>query len=527
MEQLVRLSHLFQPDSMLLDLSARNGRAAIAELTQQLHQTGRLANVRAARKDIAAREAQGTTALGHGVAVPHALTPGVNQPLIAYGRSRDGIDFGAPDGKPVHHVFLLLGPPARQPLHLRILARLTRLLADPRFRDHLLSVHDPEEALGAVQQHVGALDDFPEPAGMPHVLVIGDNECAVAMAAHIALLGSRVHLWGLEPSSLETIRIMRGITAEGAISGFAQFAHVGGTLEEAMESTDLIMLALPADLHHLLPARLAPHLREGQAIVLHPGRLGGTLAFAAGFAALGLAPPVYLAEAQFIPYECEFSGPAVIHVQRVYSSIPVATLPTFRLPDLLPLLSSALPYYVPGRNALSVGLDNVATFFQPAIMILNASWIERRRSRFSFYRDGVSPTMARVLEALDGERTAVLAATGVTPESAKDILHRMFDSPGETLHDVIQNTMPYRERPAPKRLEHSFLTECVPCGLVPLVALGQLLGVRTPTAESLIHLAETLLGRDFRTTGRTVERLGLAGKDAAALRRALEFGNGA
>jgi len=214
-------------------------------------------------------------------------------------------------------------------------------------------------------------------------------------------------------------------------------------------------------------------------------------------------------------------------VRRVYASIPVATLPTFRLPDLLPLLSSALPYYVPGAHALSVGLNNVATFFQPAIMILNASWIERRRSRFSFYRDGVSPTLARVLESLDGERMAVLEALGIEPESAQAILRRVFESPGETLHEVIQNTIAYRERPAPRRLEHDFLLECVPCGLVPLVALGELLGIATPTAASLIHLAETLLGRDLSETGRRAAQMGLTGQKPAGIRRILEYGNGA
>ncbi len=522
----MRLSHLFHLDSINLSMPPHSWKGAIKELTQQLAQAGRLAGAEEARRDVESRELLGATALGHGVAVPHAATAGVNQPLIAYGRSRKGVNFHASDGQLVHHVFLLLGPPARQSLHLRILARLTRLLAQRDFRAALDAAQSPEDVLGAVQQYVGDFDEFEEPAGMPKVLVVGENEYAVAMAAHIALLGSRVALWGLDSRPLETIRAMRGITVEGAISGFAQFVQVGGELAEAAAGADLVMLALPANLHAALPERLGPLLREGQAVVLHPGRVGGCLEFAARLRALHFAPPVYLAEAQMIPYECELPGPAVLRVHRVQNAIPVATLPSFRLPDLLPLLSTALPYYTVGANSLAVGLGNVATFFQPAVTLLNTTRVERRRTRFMFYRDGVSPQMSRMLEALDAERVAVLEALGLPATTARQWLASAYGATGDSLHDLIQHNSVYRARVGPRTLDHVYLTECVPCGLATLVSLGAHLGLAMPTASALVHLAGVLLGRDFLHEGRTVEAMGLARLSAPEIAAMLEYGNG-
>lgn len=522
----MRLSHLFHLDCIELALPPHSWKGVIKHLTARLAASGRLADADEARRDVESRENLASTALGHAIAVPHAATAGVNQPLIAYARSPKGINFHASDGQPVRHIFLLLGPPARQSLHLRILARLTRLLANPEFRAALDAAKTQEEVLGAVQQHVGQADEFEEPAAMPRVLVVGENEYAVAMAAHIALLGSRVSLWGLDNRPLETIRIMRGITVEGAISGFAQFAQVGGELAEAAIGSDLIMLALPADQHPVVPARLAPYLHEGQAIVLHPGRVGGCLAFAAGLSALGHAPPIYLAEAQVVPYECEMPGPAVLRVLRVQNDIPVASLPGFRLPDLLPLLSGALPYYTVGENSLAVGLGNVATFFQPAVMLLNTTRVERRRAKWSFYRDGVSPQMSRILEALDGERLAVLEALGLPAVPAREWLAATYGNAGDSLHDTIHKIPVYRARPGPQALDHGYLTECVPCGLVPLLSLGEQLGLSLPTTRSLVHLAGLVLRRDFLAEGRTVRGMGIEGLGTEQIGRLLAYGNG-
>ncbi|MBE7559409.1 PTS sugar transporter subunit IIA [bacterium] len=385
----MRLSHLFPLDSMILSMPPHSWKGAIKELLQRLARAGRLADVEEARRDVESREVLGSTALGRGVAVPHAATAGVNQPLIAYGRCKKGINFHAADQHPVHHVFLLLGPPARQSLHLRILARLTRLLAQAAFRDALEQASTPEEVLGAVQQYVGDFDEFEEPAGLPKVLVVGQNAYAIAMAAQIALLGSRVSLWGLDNRPLETIRMMRGITVEGAISGFAQFAQVGGALGEAIAGADLVMLAPPATDHARLPELLAPQLREGQAIVLHPGRVGGCLAFAARLSALGYAPPVYLAEAQTIPYECELPGPAVLRVHRVHHAIPRGDAARFPAGPPCRYFVGGAAVLTVGSKRLAVGLGNAATFFEPAVMPLNP-WVERRRAR-SFRRDGASP----------------------------------------------------------------------------------------------------------------------------------------
>ena len=92
-----------------------------------------------------AREALGSTAIGQGVAIPHAKSECVEKLVAAFGLSRKGIDFDSLDGEPVHIFFLLLAPQDSAGPHLKALARISRLLKDKYFRDSLRACTDAKE----------------------------------------------------------------------------------------------------------------------------------------------------------------------------------------------------------------------------------------------------------------------------------------------------------------------------------------------------------------------------------------------
>ena len=85
------------------------------------------------------RELLGTTALGGGIAVPHAKLDSIDRTMACLGRSRRGIDFGAPDGKPTHFFFVLIAPPESAGEHLKILARISRLFGDRGLSERLMT----------------------------------------------------------------------------------------------------------------------------------------------------------------------------------------------------------------------------------------------------------------------------------------------------------------------------------------------------------------------------------------------------
>jgi nitrogen PTS system EIIA component len=99
-----------------------------------------------------AREALGSTAIGQGVAIPHAKCDCVDKLIAAFGISRRGVDFDSLDGEPAHIFFLLVAPQDSAGPHLKALARISRLLKDKYFRDSLRNCQDDKSVIDIISQ---------------------------------------------------------------------------------------------------------------------------------------------------------------------------------------------------------------------------------------------------------------------------------------------------------------------------------------------------------------------------------------
>lgn len=134
----MNIAEYLPEEAVLPELDARTSDAVLAELAaplQPLHpELGDFDLVRVLRE----REELGSTAVGDGVAIPHGKVPGLQSLVLAMGRSKDGIEFSAPDGKPCRLFFLILSPESGAGQHLRLLAQIARKVKDPIFRSELL-----------------------------------------------------------------------------------------------------------------------------------------------------------------------------------------------------------------------------------------------------------------------------------------------------------------------------------------------------------------------------------------------------
>jgi mannitol/fructose-specific phosphotransferase system IIA component (Ntr-type) len=88
------------------------------------------------------RERLSSTGIGSGIAIPHAKHPVAEYQIAAFGRSRIGIPFDAIDGKPVHLIFLIVGPVGANEAHLKVLARISKFLHDTSFRERLFTAEN-------------------------------------------------------------------------------------------------------------------------------------------------------------------------------------------------------------------------------------------------------------------------------------------------------------------------------------------------------------------------------------------------
>ncbi len=150
----VKLHELLSPARIKLNLNSNDRESVLRELVDQITE---LAHQPAARQTLLRalqeREQLYSTGIGDGIALPHsrnALVGLVEAPVIVLGRHAQGIFFGAPDALPARLFFLVVAPTVTQ--HLAILARLIRLLRDPKLRQGLLTAEEPETAIQLVQQ---------------------------------------------------------------------------------------------------------------------------------------------------------------------------------------------------------------------------------------------------------------------------------------------------------------------------------------------------------------------------------------
>ena len=357
----------------------------------------------------------------------------------------------------------------------------------------------------------------------PHYTVIGAGNGGKAMAAHLAIMGFEVTLYNRTPEKISAIKARGGITLESqdpaGPNGFGHLARVTSDMKVALENCDIVMVVTPAYAHYNIAREAAPHLKTGQIVVLNPGRTLGAIEFNRVMDENGCANGVCVAETQTFIYASRSDGPTQARIFRIKDAVPLAALPATETLMVLEKLASAYPQFIDGGDVLQTGINNIGAIFHPTISIFNAGWIEATSGDFQFYLDGVTPTVARLMEVMDRERVTVASAVGVRAITAREWLKIAYNADGENLYEAIHNQPGYRGINAPPTLSHRYLTEDIPMSLVPIASLGNHYGVSVRGMESIIRLACIAHRTDYWRRGRTLERLGIKHLSVSELTR--------
>lgn len=146
----IRIADLLKPETIVLSLSATAKEAVLDELIEQLDKAGRLNDKDGMKQAILAREAQGSTGIGEGIAIPHAKTAAVKTPAIAYGFSKEGVDFDSLDQQKAHLFFMIAATEDANQAHLATLAKLAQMLMDESFRQELMKAETKEQVLAII-----------------------------------------------------------------------------------------------------------------------------------------------------------------------------------------------------------------------------------------------------------------------------------------------------------------------------------------------------------------------------------------
>ena len=337
--------------------------------------------------------------------------------------------------------------------------------------------------------------------------VIGAGNGGSAIAGDMTLAGHVCSLFEFPEyrDNIEPIVAQKGIQVTGvARTGFARLACATTNLGEAVEGADVIMVATQALAHERVAHDLGPLLKEGQAVVLWPGS-GGTLAFRRIWEKTGV-PPVPLAEAVTLPYCCRrLHGPGTVNIHRVNGpALLLAALPASDTAAAIAALDGTYASVVkPARSVLEPALYNVNIIVHPVGSLLNMGRIEYSRGEFYMYKEGLTPSVKKVIYAMDRERSALFRALGYKPYTYDEVFRDCFNVSFEQFAATSSK--------GPFSMQDRYVTEDIPMGAALTVSLARKVGVPTPTYDCIIHLASVVNEMDYLKMGRTLENLGLAG----------------
>jgi len=362
------------------------------------------------------------------------------------------------------------------------------------------------------------------------VAVLGAGNGGCATAADLTLRGYETRLFSRSAATLEPIREHGGIdlVEDGSVRT-ATPHRVTSEIAEAVAGAQLIVITVPAVAHAFMAQALAPLLTDRQIIHLNPGHTGGSLHFAHCLRESGYKATAHCCETVTLTYICRFAGPARVEVYRRTVNLRCAPFPAKDAATIIPTVTEVFPNIIPAEHVLETGLSNINAIMHPAGMVGNAGWIERHEGEMLFYREALSPSVSRIIEAVDRERLQIVKRLELPPRSFIEIFHSagLTSDAGLASHSVfqaLQESAPNQTIRAPRTHDHRYMHEDVGYGLVPIAELARLLHVETPVIDSLITLASTINAIDYRREGLTLDKMGLHNSTAADLQRTLVEG---
>lgn len=152
----MKILDFLDPKNINTELKATDKKGVLEELTLPVSDITRIEHKELVRVLIE-REHLGSTGIGNGIGIPHGKLKNLPSLILGVGLSRKGVNFDAMDGKPTHIFFLLLTPDNSTDLHLKLLARISKILKDTSFKDKILNSSDKNEVIRLIQ---GIDEDF-------------------------------------------------------------------------------------------------------------------------------------------------------------------------------------------------------------------------------------------------------------------------------------------------------------------------------------------------------------------------------
>lgn len=362
---------------------------------------------------------------------------------------------------------------------------------------------------------------------MIKVAIIGCGHGGQALAADLSHRGLQVTLFAHPkyPSAINAIAKAGGIDCHGKLEGFVPIYKATTNMEEAIQDSQYIFMVLPSFAHEPLFIEVLPFIKSGQTVIT----------LAANFASLlyrkllertAKASGIDIIDVASLPYVCRADNKGGVEIIAIKKKLAAACLPKNTIDKHLSIIG---PYFACPLTAypdvLSLGMNITSGITHPAITIMNAGRIGKDKETFYFYRDGVSPEIASLLERLDNERMMIGQRLGLQMYSYLDLMAEYYGERYPTIYDFFRQSKAHNALPlCPTSVQERYITQDVACLLVPWFCLGKAISQKPTIMGDLISLASTLNKTNYLRLGHNLARLNLDERSIDEIKQYTSYG---
>jgi opine dehydrogenase len=354
------------------------------------------------------------------------------------------------------------------------------------------------------------------------VAVLGAGHGGQAMTADLTLAGHEVRLAAV-PEHATNVRLLQsfggivveGVTSSGKAVGFAKPALFTTDVAEAIKGAEVIMIVVPAFGQEAYTRQIIEHGGKGQLVVFNPGKFG-TLAFVRMLKECGRLDDFLIGETSSLIYAAKTRGLGHVNIKAVKSELPFAAFPANKTAECIYILSNLFRQVVPAYGVLHTSIDAPDAMVHPVSTLLNMSRIEQMGPYRNSHYD-ITPSVARIIAAVDKERMAISERVCYETCSLIDTMRTMYKVKADNVYDGMYQISAHNVQMSPPDLQHRYVTEDIPYGLVALASIAKLVGIPTPAMDAIITIASVANGENYSETGRSAEKLGLQGMSLAEM----------
>ncbi|MEC4008537.1 NAD/NADP octopine/nopaline dehydrogenase family protein [Myroides odoratimimus] len=335
--------------------------------------------------------------------------------------------------------------------------------------------------------------------------VIGTGNVGLIHGAYLHLLGHEVTFLKSSTINSETYDVLCE-KKEYSINDFHKYDHkitidnITNNFESAIPDADVIFVTTTTSQHKDIARRIAPYVRDGQIICLMPS-----------YASMSVFKQYIVKDVKYVEFETTVYNGRILSPTKVNVSFQncrvAACFSNFTEDEKEKFKKEFFTIDLERKSSYDIALHNPNMIVHTIGVLLSASRIEYSKGEFWLYKEAFTPSIVNVIRQFDVEKNKILKALKCPELSYFDAAK--WRNEEDLNKDSLEVFRSFAEEASkgPDKLNHRYLKEDVPMGVVMMESLGKLLNIETPIASAIISLSGALLGVDFRVNGNIIEKL--------------------